>query len=196
MLSYQGLIKRNKQWVEKTLNTDPHYFETLSKGQSPEWMFICCSDSRKPINIITQTAPGDLFIIRNIANQVSTEDMGSLSGVYYAVNELKVSHIVVCGHEGCGGIKAAMSEKEVEGPVGKWIAPIRKLYFQHKDKLDLIANTKDRENTLSELNVRQQVKNLHDSSIIKEAKLEGTAPLIHGWMFCLESGLIHPLDIS
>ena len=139
-------------------------------------MFLGCSDSRKTINAFTQTGPGELFVLRNVANQVSQQDGNGMAGIEYAVKALKVSHIIVCGHHLCGGVRAAMSEQKGNGYVEKWISGIRSVYSANKNELDALENPRERENRLSELNVIQQLRNLCETSILKEAFKEDRYP--------------------
>lgn len=192
--SYQDLIQRNRLWAEKQLDSDQRYFKRLSRGQNPPFLFIGCCDSRKPINIITQTGPGELFIHRNIANQACLADMNFLSVLEYGVDVLKVKHIIVCGHHGCGGVEAAYRETAV-GLVDNWIAPIRELARDYRTELDAIADEGQRLDRLAELNVIAQVKNICRSSIMKRCFKAGDYPLLHAWIFKLQSGLITELDL-
>ena len=190
--SYERLLKNNKQWVENQLALDPTYFEQLAKGQSPEYLWIGCSDSRVPANEITGTQPGEIFVHRNIANLVVHTDVNLLSVLQYAVDILQVKHIIVCGHYGCGGVKAALTSTHL-GIINKWLRNIKDVYRFHQAELDLISNEEDRVDRLVELNVKEQVINLAKTSIIQKAWKERGGPTIHGWVYRLTDGIIHPL---
>jgi len=192
--TYQDLIGKNREWVAAQLAKDPLYFENLSKGQDPSFLCIGCSDSRLPINVLTQAGPGELFVHRNIANQVSLSDTNVLSVLEYGVEALKVGHIIVCGHQGCGGIEAAISG-DAAGSLGSWVAPIRDIYLAHRDKIDGLDSMQDKTDYLAELNVIAQVKNLCHTSVLEKAFKKGQYPRLHGWMFHMTSGEIHNLDL-
>ncbi len=195
--SYQDLLDNNRVWVAEKLEEDPRYFETLANGQNPPYLFIGCSDSRKPIDIITKTEPGELFIHRNIGNQVALTDLNLLSVLDYAVNALNVKHIIVCGHTCCGAVEAALTDTAV-GTVINWVSGLRDLYLSNKEVIDLLPTTSKKLALLSKINVIKQVKNLCKTSILRKAATSGTFPELHGWVFDLETGLISdeplPLD--
>jgi len=193
MSVYQALLKQNKQWVANTLKTNSHYFSKLAEGQTPKVMVIGCADSRKPLNIITQTGPGELFIVRNVANQASLKDTGFLAALDYGVNMLKVEHIIVCGHQGCGGVCAAFNTLDTTTDLGKWLTPIRTTYLDNQDEIDALPKTK-RDQLLAEINVQQQLHNISESDVMKTADKNGNAPVLHGWLFEISSGLIHEID--
>jgi len=190
--SYQDLISNNKKWVSELLSKDPDFFTKLSVGQSPPFLFIGCSDSRKPLDTILKTKPGELFIHRNVANQVSLTDMNLLSVLEYALDSLKVSHVIVCGHYGCGGVQAAYEGNAV-GIVENWVTPIRDIYLENKKMLDDISDKTQRLNILSELNVKQQVENLKKTSVFHRAIKRGDCPSLHAWVLDLKTGLIKEL---
>jgi len=192
--SYQDLIERNRSWAEMQLGSDEGFFKKLSGGQHPPFLFIGCCDSRKPINTITQTGPGELFIHRNIANQVSLTDMNFLSVLEYGVDVLKVKHIIVCGHHGCGGVEAAYKGNS-SGLVENWVSPITELARENQSLLNEIKDEQERIDKLSELNVIKQVKNICRSSTMRRCFKSGDYPLLHAWVFKLQSGLITQLDI-
>lgn len=192
---YQSLLDGNKTWVNEKLNEDPQFFERLSKGQSPQVLWVGCSDSRVPANEITRTQPGDIFVHRNIANMVVHSDMNLLSVLDYSVNILKVKHVIVCGHYGCGGVKAAMENKQF-GLVDNWLRHIKDVYRLNTDDLDGIEDEETRFNRLVELNVMEQVLNLTKTSIIQNAWKERNEPKVHGWVYELKSGLIKDLKVS
>lgn len=190
--SYEKLIQGNKEWVQDQLDLDPDYFNKLAKGQKPEFLWIGCSDSRVPANEITKTESGEIFVHRNIANQVIHSDTNMLSVLQYAVEYLHVKHVIVCGHYGCGGIKAAMDTEHV-GLVGRWLAHVKDIYQNHKDQLDLMKDPEEKEKRMVELNVIEQVHNLAKTSFVQKAwknrELE-----IHGWVYALENGKIKDLN--
>ena len=195
MKLYSSLLEGNKHWVEKRLQQDPLYFEKLSQGQSPQFLWIGCSDSRVPANEITDTRPGDIFVHRNIANMVVHSDMNLLSVLDYAVNILHVKHVIVCGHYGCGGVKAAM-ENEQFGLVDNWLRFIKDVYRTHSTELDGIADREERFDRFVELNVIEQVLDLSKTTIIQNAWNKRNSPKIHGWVYSLKSGLIKDLEVS
>ena len=190
----ENLLNKNKEWVKNTLQQDPNYFEKLSKGQSPHSLYIGCSDSRVPPEIITQQSPGDFFVHRNIANIVNVGDMNVLSVIDFAVNALKVSAIIVMGHYYCGGVKAAMDKKD-EGLVENWILPIRKLLHQNRHELYKLDEL-SRWHRLVELNVIEQVKNITMLPIVQNAWKQGQHLSIHGWVFNIKTGIIKDLNIT
>jgi carbonic anhydrase len=192
---YQSLLEGNKKWVEEKLKLDPEYFERLSKGQSPQVLWIGCSDSRVPANEITGTHPGDIFVHRNIANMVVHSDMNMLSVLDYAVNILKVRHVIVCGHYGCGGVKAAMENQQF-GLVDNWLRFIKDVYRLHTDELEAIKDPEARFNRFVELNVIEQVFDLTKTSIIQNAWANRNGPRIHGWVYDLRTGIIQDLKVS
>jgi len=191
--SYDRLFAGNQKWAAEKLQQDPNYFKDLSLGQSPEYLWIGCSDSRVPANEITGTKSGEIFVHRNIANVVVHTDMNLLSVLYYAVEVLRVKHVIVCGHYGCGGVIAAMSNKD-NGFVNNWLRNIKEVYQKHSKELDAIADTKERERRLVELNVVEQVHNLAKTRIVQQAWKRG-ALQVHGWVYGLDSGLIKDLNV-
>jgi carbonic anhydrase len=181
--------------VKEKLRDDPQFFERLAKGQSPEVLWIGCSDSRVPANEITGTKPGDVFVHRNIANMVVHSDMNLLSVLDYSVNILKVKHVIVCGHYGCGGVKAAMSNEQF-GLVDNWLRHIKDVYRLHNKELDAIADEEQRFNRFAELNVIEQVFDLSKTSIIQNAWRSRELPMVHGWIYDLKTGIIQDLEVS
>jgi carbonic anhydrase len=192
---YHQLLKNNKEWVQKKLDQDPTYFEELSKGQKPPVLWIGCADSRVPANQITGTLPGEIFVHRNIANMVVHTDMNMLSVLDYAVNHLKVKHIIVCGHYGCGGVEAAMQNKSL-GLINKWIRNIKEVYKQNITELRKLDNDKERFDRLVELNVKAQVYDLAKTSIVQQSWINETGLEIHGWVYGLNDGIIKDLKVS
>ena len=192
---YEKLFEGNKKWVKETLEKDPLFFEKLSKGQKPPVLWIGCADSRVPANEITGMLPGEIFVHRNIANMVIHTDMSMLSVLDYAVNILEVSDVVVCGHYGCGGIKAAMGNKPL-GIVENWIREIKDVYRLHQRELDSIKNDEQRENRLVELNVIEQVFDLTNISIIQHAWLDGKELSVHGLVYDIRNGVLNDLNTT
>lgn len=190
--SYSRLLEGNDIWSKQKLQEDPDYFKKLSMVQKPEFLWIGCSDSRVPANEITNTTSGEIFVHRNIANLVIHTDLNFLSVLQYAVEVLKVKHIIVCGHYGCGGVLAAMSNESV-GLVNKWLRNIKEVYLKHKKELDQIEDINLKADRLVELNVVEQVRNLSMTSIVQKA-WKNRALQIHGWVYGLNSGRIKDLD--
>ncbi len=192
MLSYEKLLKDNKLWATDQLQTDPEFFARLQKQQAPEFLWIGCSDSRVPPNVITQTQPGEMFIHRNIANLVVNTDINFLSVLQYAVEVLKVQHVIVCGHYGCGGVKAAMSAHKF-GLMDNWLKQIKDVYRLNKDEMDMLENEEDKFDKLVELNVREAVFSLAKTTIIQKAWQDEQRPQLHGWVYRLSDGIIKPV---
>jgi len=192
---YNQLLINNKKWVADKLEKDPHYFQKLALGQSPPVLWIGCADSRVPANEIIGAEPGEVFVHRNIANMVVHSDMNMLSVLDYAVNVLKVKHIIVCGHYGCGGVQAAMSNKHI-GLIDNWIRHIKDVYRFHQDELNAIENERDRFNRFVELNVVEQVLDLAKTSIVQTAWENGQAVHVHGWVYDIHDGLIKDLGTN
>lgn len=195
MKLYNSLLDGNKKWVQKQLEHDPDYFKILSQGQNPQFLWVGCSDSRVPANEITNTRPGDIFVHRNIANMVVHSDMNLLSVLDYAVNILHVKHVIVCGHYGCGGVKAAMENKQY-GLVDNWLRFIKDVYRMHSNELDSIRDEEKRFDRFVELNVIEQVFGLTKTTIIQNAWKKRNEPKVHGWVYSLKTGLIKDLGVS
>lgn len=193
--SYNKLLEGNKKWVEAELKNDPHFFYKLSEGQSPEFLWIGCSDSRVSANQITNTKPGEIFVHRNIANVVVHTDINLLSVLQYAVEVLKVKHVIVCGHYGCGGVKAAMGNEQY-GLIDNWLRNIKDVYKLNEKELKLIEDKEAKEKRLVELNVCTQVFNLTKTSIIQNAWKIEQRPHLHGWVYDLKEGIIKDLDVT
>lgn len=193
MKPYIKLLEENKIWAKEKLKNDPEYFNRLLHVQTPEFLWIGCSDSRVPPNEITQTEPGDIFIHRNVANLVVNTDVNILSVLDYAVNHLKVKHIVVCGHYGCGGVKAALSKTDFNLALNMWLRNIKDVYRFHRKELDAIADENIQLNRLIELNVEEQMVNLAKTSIIQRAWKNENRPELHGWVYDLHDGIINPI---
>lgn len=193
--SYERLFVNNQKWVDDKTQNDPEYFERLAKGQTPQYLFIGCSDSRVPANEITGTDPGEMFVHRNIANMVVNTDVNMLSVVQYSVEVLNVKHIIVCGHYGCGGIKAAVEHKS-NGLIDKWLRNIKDVYRLHKDELDNISDPEQRHRKLVELNVKEQVVNLMKTSFIQRNIQQYGFPEVHGWVYDIHNGKLVDLNVN
>ena len=192
---YKKILDNNKQWVENKLSVNPNYFKNLADGQQPPLLWIGCSDSRVPANEIIGAEPGEVFVHRNIANMVVHSDMNMLSVLDYAVNALKVKHVIVCGHYGCGGVKAAMGNTSI-GIIDNWIRHIKDVYRFHQNELDAIENEKERFNKFVEINVKEQVMNLAKTSIVQNAWKNGQELSLHGWVYGLNDGYVTDLDVN
>jgi carbonic anhydrase len=195
MKKYEQLLLQNRAWVEQKIQEDKDFFKRLANVQTPEFLWIGCADSRVPANEITGTNPGEVFVHRNIANMVVHSDMNMLSVLDYAVNVLEVKHVIVCGHYGCGGIKAAMINKQI-GLIDNWIRHIKDVYRMHQHELEAIADMKERQDRLTELNVIEQVYDLGKTSIIQNAWQKRGGPYVHGWVYDVSNGLIKDLKVS
>lgn len=193
MHSYQKLLADNKTWAEKMLREDAEYFDRLSQLQTPEFLWIGCSDSRVPANEITGTQPGEIFVHRNIANMVVHTDVNLLSVLEFAVVHLKVKHVIICGHYGCGGIKAAMTNHDYKQVLNMWLRNIKDVYRLHRKQLDAITDEEKRADRLTELNVQEQVMHLAKTSIIQRAWKHEQRPQLHGWVYGLKDGIIKPV---
>jgi carbonic anhydrase len=191
---FQRLLESNRAWVAEKLAQDPEFFRKLAEGQRPPFLFFGCSDSRKSLNAMIGTGPGELFIHRNIANQVPLEDLNVQAVLEFAILNLGVRHVVVGGHTRCGGVGAALAGLE-EGAVGAWLRELRTLADSHAEELAPLPSLLDRANRLSEINVVAQVRNVLLSPAYRKAKEEGTAPTVHGWMIDLASGYIREMDL-
>ncbi|ETW03005.1 hypothetical protein H310_05441 [Aphanomyces invadans] len=188
------LLDRNKKWAAKVQQEDPQYFAKLEHQQAPEVLWIGCSDSRVPANQILSLPPGDVFVHRNIANQFNNTDLNALSVLEYAVKYLKVKHIVVCGHYGCGGVNAALTQKEF-GLVDNWLRNIKDLYITNQEHFESITDEKERQDLMTELNVAKSVYNVCHTRIVQNAWLEGQELNVHGWCYRLKDGIIRDLKI-
>lgn len=192
---YKKILENNKKWVENSLLKDPNFFKDLAKGQTPPLLWIGCSDSRVPANEIIGAKPGEVFVHRNIANMVVHSDMNMLSVLDYAVNVLKVKHVIVCGHYGCGGVKAAMGNDSV-GIIDNWLRHIKDEYRLHDKYLNSIEDVTERFNTFVEVNTKEQVYNLAKTSIVQGAWKNGRDLTIHGWVYGLNSGFVTDLKVN
>jgi len=192
---YKKILDNNKKWVETQLAIDKEYFKDLAKGQQPPLLWIGCSDSRVPANEIIGAKPGEVFVHRNIANMVIHSDMNMLSVLDYAVNVLKVKHVIVCGHYGCGGVKAAMGNQSI-GLIDNWIRHIKDVYRLHEDYLNSITDEDERFNKFVEVNAQEQVFDLAKTSIVQNAWRNGQDLTLHGWTYGLNSGYVTDLGVN
>ena len=193
MKAYEKLLDQNKDWAKEKTKDDPEFFNRLAKLQSPEFLWIGCSDSRVSANEITGTQPGEIFVHRNVANLVINTDVNLLSVLDFAVNHLKVRHVIVCGHYGCGGIKAAVTNTDFKPVLNMWLRNIKDVYRIHRAELDALKDEGKKTNRLVELNVQEQIFNLAKTSIIQRAWKNEQRPHLHGWVYGLQDGLIKPV---
>jgi carbonic anhydrase len=193
-MNIEQIFRNNEAWIKDKLNHDPKYFENLSKGQNPEFLYIGCSDSRVTAEDIMGVQPGEVFVHRNIANLVNSVDLNVMSVINYAVRHLKVNHVVVCGHYYCGGVKAAMQAQDL-GILNPWLRNIRDVYRLHKEELNKISDESARYNRLIELNVQEQCVNLIKTAAIQQAYTERGLQ-VHGWIFDVHSGKLIDLKID
>ena len=193
MKTYEKLLLENKSWAKEKVEQDHEYFDRLAHLQTPEFLWIGCSDSRVPANEITNTQPGEIFVHRNVANLVVHTDVNLLSVLDYAVSHLKVKHVIVCGHYGCGGIKAAMTNHDFKQVLNMWLRNIKDVYRLHRDELEMIMDEEAKCDRLVELNVIEQVMHLAKTSIIQRAWKNEQRPHLHGWVYGLKDGLIKPV---
>lgn len=193
METYEKLLLENKSWAGEMVEKDPDYFNRLALLQTPEFLWIGCSDSRVPADKITGTQPGEIFVHRNIANLVIHTDVNLLSVLDFAVNHLKVNHVIVCGHYGCGGVKAAMTNHDYNYLLNMWLRNIKDVYRLYEDELNGIEDNEARLDRLVELNVQEQVMKLAKTSIIQRAWKYDRRPVLHGWVYGLKDGIIKTL---
>lgn len=193
MQNYNQLLLANKAWAKEKVYDDPEFFSRLANVQTPQFLWIGCSDSRVPANQITDTQPGEIFVHRNVANLVVNADVNLLAVLDYAVNHLKVNHIIVCGHYGCGGVKASMTQTDLSAMLNVWLRNIKDVYRMHRTELDGITDMDKRTDRLVELNVQEQVFNLAKTAIIQRAWKDRQAPHLHGWVYGLKDGIINPV---
>jgi carbonic anhydrase len=193
MHSYEKLLLQNKAWAEEIKGEDPEYFERLAKLQTPEFLWIGCSDSRVPADRITGTQPGEIFVHRNVANLVVNTDVNLLSVLDFAVTVLKVKHVIVCGHYGCGGINAAATQNDHKPVLNMWLRNIKDVYMLHREELESLTVQEERMDRLVELNVQEQVMNLAKTTIIQKAWKKEERPDLHGWVYSLKNGIIKPV---
>ena len=195
MASIEHLFQNNLRWAENRKKEDPHFFKSLSEQQSPQYLWIGCSDSRVPANELLGMAPGEVFVHRNIANQVIHTDLNCLSVIQFAVEKLKVKHIIVCGHYGCGGIQGAL-DNQSHGLIDNWLRHIKDIERFHQDKLATIKDNTECANILSELNVIEQVANVSNTTILKDAWDKKQDTTVHGLIYNIKNGILKDLNIS
>jgi len=195
MKDIEQLLQNNKQWSEKVRTKHPEFFPKLAKQQSPQFLWIGCSDSRVPANQITGLLPGEIFVHRNIANLVINTDINLLSVLQFAIEVLKIRHIIVCGHYGCGGVANAL-QRNTTGIIDFWLNNIRDTYRKHATVFTEEMSEIERLDLLTELNVKQQVENLANCSIISDAWKQGQALYLHGWVYSIQDGIIKDLKIT
>jgi carbonic anhydrase len=189
MNEVEKILLANKSWAQEKKMFDPDFFKRLENVQSPKFLWIGCSDSRVPANEITGTQPGEIFVHRNVANMVVHTDLNLLTVLSYAVEVLKVKHVIVCGHYGCGGVHAALSRKNY-GLINKWLRNIKDVYRIHKDEIEALSSDIEKTNRMVELNVAEQILNLAKTSIIQKSWQETSGPTLHGWFYGLTNGLL------
>jgi carbonic anhydrase len=193
MHSYEKLLLENKAWAAEKISEDPEYFERLSHLQAPEFLWIGCSDSRVPANEITGTQPGEIFVHRNVANLVVNTDVNLLAVLDFAVTHLQIKHVIVCGHYGCGGIKAAATKTDYRPVLNMWLRNIKDVMRHHRHELENITDEENRLDRLVELNVQEQVYNLAKTTIIQRCWEKEKRPDLHGWVYGLKDGIIKPV---
>ena len=193
MFPYERLLLENKAWAAEKLAEDPNYFANLARLQAPEFLWIGCSDSRVPADRITGTQPGEIFVHRNVANLVVNTDVNLLAVLDFAVTHLKVKHVIVCGHYGCGGIKAAATKTDYKPVLNMWLRNIKDVIRHHREELEAIKDEEQRSDRLVELNVREQVYNLAKTTIIQRCWKKEQRPDLHGWVYGLKDGIIKPV---
>jgi carbonic anhydrase len=193
MYSYEKLLQENKAWAKEKIDRDPGYFERLAHLQKPGFLWIGCSDSRVPANEITGTQPGEIFVHRNVANLVVNNDVNLLAVLDFAVTQLKVKHVIICGHYGCGGISAAATKRDYKPVLNMWLRHIKDVYRLHQKELDSITDNDTRIDRLVELNVQEQIFNLAKTTIIQRAWKKEQRPDLHGWVYGLKDGIIKPV---
>lgn len=194
MKNLKHLFDNNKNWAEKIKHKEPDFFTKLSGQQAPEYLWIGCSDSRVPANQIVGLIPGEIFVHRNIANVVVHSDLNCLSVIQFAVEVLRIKHIIVCGHYGCGGVQAAL-ENQAHGLIDNWLQHIKDIYRFHKNEIDAIDDEKSKFNIMCELNVKEQVLNVAKTTIVKEAWKRGQELSVHGWIYDIHDGILKDLDM-
>ncbi|MEI8278212.1 MAG: carbonic anhydrase [Bacteroidota bacterium] len=195
MASYEEIFENNRKWVADMKANDPDFFEKLARDQQPDYLYIGCSDSRVPANEIMGLEPGELFVHRNVANLVNNTDLNVMSVINYAVKQLEVKHIIVCGHYNCGGVKAAMTPQDM-GLLNPWLRTIRDVYRMHADELNSIKDEHLRYNRLVELNVVEQSINIIKTAAVQKSYLKKGFPVVHGWVFDLHTGVLKDLEIN
>jgi len=195
MKDLHRLLDQNRAWAESIKASDPDFFQTLAKQQTPRFLWIGCADSRVPSTQLAGMKPGEMFVHRNVANLVVHTDFNCLSVMQYAVDVLKVEHIIVCGHDGCGGVKAAMSNLQF-GLIDNWLRHVQDVYHEHEEELAKISDENERVDRLCELNVIEQVRNVGRTTIVQSAWQRGQELVVHGWIYGLQDGLLRDLGVT
>jgi len=195
MKDLHRLLDQNRAWAEGIKASDPDFFQTLAKQQTPRFLWIGCADSRVPSTQLAGMKPGEMFVHRNVANLVVHTDFNCLSVMQYAVDVLKVEHIIVCGHDGCGGVKAAMSNLQF-GLIDNWLRHVQDVYHEYEEQLAKISDENERLDRLCELNVIEQVRNVSRTTIVQSAWQRGQELVVHGWIYGLQDGLLRDLGVS
>lgn len=195
MTTYEQIFENNRKWVESKTQHDKDYFKKLARDQSPDYLYIGCSDSRVPANEVMGLEPGEVFVHRNVANLVNNVDLNVMSVINYAVRHLGVKYVIVCGHYNCGGVKAAMQPKDL-GILNPWLRNIRDVYRLHQDELDAIGDEEARYKRLVELNVQEQAVNVIKTAAVQQAYNDRGYPIVAGWVFDLENGILKDLKID
>jgi len=195
MKDLHRLLDQNRAWAENIKASDPDFFQNLAKQQSPRFLWIGCADSRVPSTQLAGMKPGEMFVHRNVANLVVHTDFNCLSVMQYAVDVLKVEHIIVCGHDGCGGVKAAMSNLQF-GLIDNWLRHVQDVYHEYEEQLAKISDENERLDRLCELNVIEQVRNVSRTTIVQSAWQRGQELVVHGWIYGLQDGLLRDLGVS
>lgn len=193
-VTLSDLLNNNQYWAQSLTARDPDYFPRLSKAQSPKYLWIGCSDSRVPANEVVGVMPGELFVHRNVANMVVSTDMNLLSVLQFAVDVLRVEHIIVCGHYGCGGVKAALSQQEY-GLIDNWLRPLKGMRYQYREAFEGLTD-KEELDLLCQINVKRQVTNVCHTTIVQNTWYQGRQLSVHGWIYDMNSGLIEDLGVS
>lgn len=194
MRTLKQLFENNREWAEVLNRENPALFRDLAQGQRPDYMWIGCSDSRVPANQLLGISAGEIFVYRNVANQVQPEDTGVVAAIYFAVSVLKVRHILVCGHYGCGGVRSALAG-ECPGPLGEWLRPLRDIVEKYRSRWERIPDERERIRRLCEWNVVEQVRALASLPVVRETWAQGRPLDVHGWMFRVDNGLLHDLNL-
>ncbi len=195
MTDYEKIFENNRRWAAEKSATDKDFFRKLSRGQDPDFLYIGCSDSRVTAEELMGADPGDVFVHRNIANVISNTDLSAMSVINFAIKQLNVKHVVVCGHYGCGGVKAAMQPQD-HGILNPWLRNIRDVYRLHKEELNAISDEEQRYRRLVELNVEEQCVNVIKTAVLQKHYLEKGYPVVHGWVFSMEDGLLIDLELD
>jgi carbonic anhydrase len=195
MRSLSHLFEKNRAWSERIRRADPDFFPRLSRLQEPQYLWIGCADSRVPANEIVDLAPGELFVHRNVANVVVHTDLNCLSVMQFAIDVLKVRHVIVCGHYGCSGVSAALQDRRI-GLADNWLRHVQDVHSKHSERVSAVAGTPERIDRLCELNVIEQVANVCQTTIVRDAWERGQALAVHGWVYGLKDGLLRDLETT